>query len=104
MAVAIAQEQSAQYQLYVTNHCLLTNEKHHMDFHQCFWLPFEIQELIAACGEHELHEGDPFYRWCVTDKQNKKKALLVELLVLGTLHYLGSLFCLAVLIFTTNML
>ncbi len=90
MTVALPPNQSSWYQLYVTNKCLLTNDKSRFEFRRRFRLPFESYlELVERCKEHGKYEGDCFYRWCGVDKTNRKKSSPIELLVLGALRYLG---------------
>ena len=90
VTVALPPEQSSWYRLYVINKCLLSNDKCRFEFRRRFRLPYESYlELVEQCKEHGMHEGDCFYTWCGVDKINNKKSSPIELLVLGTLRYLG---------------
>lgn len=88
--IALLPEQSSWHCLYVMNKALLTNNKCRSDFRRRFRLPYEnYLELVDECREHGKYEGDYFYRWCGLDKRNNKKSSPVELLLLGSLRYLG---------------
>ena len=53
-------------------------------------MPFEnYLELVEKCEEIGMEKGQLFYRWCGENKSNNEKSSNIELLLLGSLRYLG---------------
>ena len=77
-------KESSWYLLYVNNLVLEEEQYYQEKFRTRFRLPYQnYLELVSECKE-DKH----FSRWYGTDAA-KKKASPIELLVLGSLHYLG---------------
>ncbi len=77
-------QESLWYRFYVRNFYIYEDEKLQKTFRQRFRLPYtQYQELLDLVASNNL-----FDRWCGYRKNNKKVSP-VELLVLGSLRYLG---------------
>jgi hypothetical protein len=82
--VAMTPEESMWYTMYVNNPLIATDQSMHDKFRQRFRLPYNNYiELVDMCRADYR-----FDRWCGF-KKNKKKSSPIELLVLGSLRYLG---------------
>lgn len=80
----IPPEESTWYKMYVTNLLMLEDDPMCQKFRERFRLPYnEFLKLVK-----EISADERFDRWCGT-KVNNKKASPVELLVMGSLRYLG---------------
>jgi hypothetical protein len=80
----IPPEESMWYHFYICNFYIDEDAKLQKVFQNCFCLPYQqYLELVKM-----VHKDKLFVRWCGY-KQNNKKVLPVELLVLGLLCYLG---------------
>ncbi len=81
----IPQQELLWYRSYVRNYCINKDVKLQKAFRLRFRLPAHKQylELVQQVQSNEL-----FDRWCGSKSYNKKVSP-VELLVLGSLHYLG---------------
>ncbi len=80
----ITPEKSMWYCFYFCNFYIDEDAKLQKAFQTCFCLPYhQYLELVEM-----VHKDKLFDRWCEF-KQNNKKVSPVELLVLGSLRYLG---------------
>ena len=82
--VIIPPEESTWYKMYITNYLMLEDDPMSQKFRERFRLPYN--EFLALVKE--ISADDRFDRWCGA-KVNNKKASPIELLILGSLRYLG---------------
>ena len=82
--VIIPPEEYLWYKMYITNVLMLEDDPMRQKFRKLFRLPYnKFVQLVKA-----ISVDDHFDRWC-GKKVNHKKSSPIELLVLGTLRYLG---------------
>ena len=82
--VLIPPHESLWYKMYVSNFYLIENQKMQSKFRARFRIPYDnFRELV-----HWVTIDPLFERWC-GKKCNNKRSSPVELLVLGSLRYLG---------------
>ena len=80
----IPPEKSCWFTMYVDNELLITDKKMKEKFRRRFRLPYvSFLDLVEQCKSHEM-----FHRWCGKNNNNKRSSP-IELLLLGSLRYLG---------------
>jgi hypothetical protein len=82
--VIIPPEELLWYKMYVSNYYILESSRFQKKFRSRFRLHYQnFKELVEGVSPHPL-----FDRWC-GNMRNNKKSSPVELLLLGSLRYLG---------------